>query len=511
MIQHSEVDQFRIDLFADLLYFTKYFYEILNARPFNTPQPIGRQSHYSIIVNELQNVFDLQCNRLIINIPPGHGKSTMLVYFVAWAMAQYPDSHFLYISYSSELAETHTATIKQIMSLPEYSKLFNVSIDRNFSSRGDFRTLQGGRIVAKGSSGTITGLNAGLPYLDRFSGMAIIDDAHKPDEVHSDTMRDSVINNYNQTIKPRPRSDNVPMVYIGHRLHERDLPGFLIEGADGHHWKTVILQAIDGAGNALCPEIKSLEWLHIERETNQYVFTSQYQQEPQPPGGGLFLEADFIALPEEPPIICTFLTCDTAETDKSYNDATVFSFWGLYKIGLRGLQTDVYALHWIDCRELWLKPADLESELLDFYAACMRHPMKPRFVAVEKKSTGVTLLSALGKIQGLQAVDIERTRASGSKTARHIEMCPFVGKKLITLPQYAAHTEKCIKHMGKITANNTHLRDDICDSAYDAVKIALIDRMLIPQENKADAFSKLLANRHAEAQRYRNQRNQTSW
>ncbi len=39
----------------------------------------------------------------------------------------------------------------------------------------------------------------------------------------------------------------------------------------------------------------------------------------------------------------------------------------------------------------------------------------------------------------------------------------------------ADHAEMCIRHMEKITTNDTHSHDDICDTAYDAVKIALID------------------------------------
>ena len=34
----------------------------------------------------------------------------------------------------------------------------------------------------------------------------------------------------------------------------------------------------------------------------------------------------------------------------------------------------------------------------------------------------------------------------------------------------------CINHMSKITANDTHRHDDICDTLVDAVKICLIDK-----------------------------------
>lgn len=54
----------------------------------------------------------------------------------------------------------------------------------------------------------------------------------------------------------------------------------------------------------------------------------------------------------------------------------------------------------------------------------------------------------------------------------------------------------CIKHMIKITANNSHRNDDICDTAYDAVKIALMDKTLYVRDEKTQtqkAASKLNA------------------
>lgn len=490
----DELAQLRTSLLTSHLEFTKTFFEIKNGRPFVTPGPIGRESHYLTISRELENVFDLKCNRLLINVPPGYGKSTLLVYFVAWALAQYPDSQFLYISYSYELAEKHTATIKEIIELPDYQRLFGVKIASDTKARGNFKTTAGGTVTAFGTSGGITGRDAGLPYLERFSGMAIIDDAHKPEEVHSKTIRERVITNYNETIKPRPRSENVPIVFIGQRLHQSDLAAFLISGEDGKEWKKVIIKAIDEAGNALCPEIHSIDALRTEQKVNKYMFSSQYMQDPVPSGGALFLEEWFTSLTELPSIIYTFLTIDTAETANTVNDPTVFSFWGVHKVFYKGIDTGLYGLVWIDCLEGWYEPADLEAEFMQFYSVCMRFKVKPAYVAIEKKNTGVTLLSILKRVQGIRLIDIERTKASGSKAARHIEMQPFVAQKLITFPPYAKHTKKCVDHMTDITANDSHTHDDICDTAYDAVKLALIDKFMIPREdNKTEDTLKEIA------------------
>jgi len=71
-----------------------------------------------------------------------------------------------------------------------------------------------------------------------------------------------------------------------------------------------------------------LHQLQEKQEKNPYVFASQFQQDPIPAGGALFKPENFIYLDHEPKIITSFITADTAETSKSYNDATVFCFWG---------------------------------------------------------------------------------------------------------------------------------------------------------------------------------------
>jgi predicted phage terminase large subunit-like protein len=483
-------------LLGSLLLFTQVFYKIRTGRDFVLSKPVARESHYITICRELTKVLRLETLNLLINVPPGHGKSELLIHFVAWAMAHFPDSQFLYISYSHEIAAKHTYTIKQIMELPLYKRLFNVEIRHDSSAKDNFKTLQGGSIKAFGSSGSITGQDAGLPNLTRFSGCTIMDDMHKPDEVFSDTRRETVKNNYDNTILRRLRGPLVPQIGIGQCLHEDDLMMNLRAGWDGREWRNVVLEARDGAGNILAPNLTPKDMLDNMDDQSPYVYAAQYQQNPMPAGGGIFKRDWFVKLDDEPDILATFITADTAETDKTYNDPSVFSFWGLYKIHAFGADTDVYGLHWLDCVEQWLEPKDLEDAFAEFYADCLRYPVQPNLAGIEKKSTGVTLSSILKTKRGLTILDIERTRASGSKTARFLEIQPFVASQRISLPANAKHTELCIRHCEKITANDTHRHDDIADTLYDAVKLGLIDKIVMPsvvrEQEEQNIINKLL-------------------
>jgi predicted phage terminase large subunit-like protein len=482
---------------GSLLQFTKFFFQHITGREFVVSNPVGRESHHITICRELTKVFYLksesQC--LNINIQPGSHKSTLLSMFVAWSWAHYPDCNFLYISYSHELGAKQTAFIKQIVQSKIYGYLFDVHLKQDSRAKDHFETMAGGAVKAFGSAGGITGQNAGLPSQNRFSGAVLLDDCLKPKDAHSDTIRSGVIENYRETIVPRPRGINVPILSIAQRVHEDDLCAFFTSGRDVKKWGSVILKSLDEAGNVLHPEVTTKEYLLALQDKSPYLFSSQYQQNPIPAGGALFKPSGFVLLDEEPEILCTFITADTAETTKSYNDATVFSFWGLYEIETMGRKTGQMGLHWLDCQELRIEPKDLEQAFLDFWQECMRHKIPPKIAAIEKKSTGVTLVSVLSEIRAITIRAVERSSASGSKSNRFIQLQPIIASKLISFTNNGRHVKMCIEHMSKITANDTHRNDDICDTVYDACKIALIDKTIYSIEkedtSRADKFKSL--------------------
>ena len=90
------------------------------------------------------------------------------------------------------------------------------------------------------------------------------------------------------------------------------------------------------------------------------------------------------------------------------------------------METGAYGLHWLDCLEERVEPKDLEALFLDFYSCCMRHSVKPKIAAIEKKSTGTTLASLFKSMQGLRIMEIERNANSGNKVMRFMRAQPYV-------------------------------------------------------------------------------------
>lgn len=484
--EQKELERFRqhkLKTLGSLLHFTKVFYAIRTGRQFTVSMPPGRESHFISISRAFTNIIEGRTTRLIINVPPRYAKTELAIHFIAWSLAQYPDSNFLYISYTHSLARRQTQTIREIVRLREYQNLYGVSLKDDSAAKDNFETGHGGSVFAVGTGGSITGRGAGVKNAGRFGGAIVCDDLLRPDEATSDTIREGINEWYFNTLQSRVNDPSTPIIVIGQRVHENDICAHLMATGD---YELLSLPARDVVGNPLYPEMHDKFALQKLEEQSPYVFASQYQQDPSPAGGGIFRPEWFVLKEQEPKILATFITADTAETDKSYNDATVFSLWGIYCIENFGEEMDLYALHWLDCMEARMEPSELEDAFMDFYRVAMRHRVKPSIAAIEKKSTGVTLVSALKRYQGLRVMEIERTRKSGSKVQRFLETQPYVARGQVSLPSEGRHTAVCIEHMRKITANGTHRFDDICDTLSDAVHIALIDNA-IPLATKMDS------------------------
>jgi hypothetical protein len=469
---------------GSLLLFTQVFFKLRTGQEFKISKPMSREPHVITICKSLTKTQRGDCNRLLINIPPRYSKTELCIHYIAWCLAKYPNANFLYVSYSHTLAKRQTNIVRQIINMPEFKELFDARIDPATSAKDNFDTIQGGSVYAAGAGGTITGRGAGIRNIEEFGGSIVLDDMHKPSEVTSDVQRDAIGEWYLNTLISRLNNpSNTPIVFICQRLHEDDLAARLLLGLDGQEWDHVSLQALGRNGHALDPQMHSTEQLKKMQETMPYEFSAQYQQNPQPAGGGVFKPEWFQLYDQDPEILSTFITADTAETDKTYNDATVFSFWGVYKVFVEGIDTGLLGLHWIDCNECYVEPKDLKDEFMGFYRKSMGYSVKPQFAAIEKKSTGTTLVSVLKDMPGLNVVDIPRGRdalTGGvlSKAARFLRAQPYIARKQVSFNAFGSHVDMCIDHMRKITMNDSHKNDDIADTCADAIQLALIDKVV---------------------------------
>jgi predicted phage terminase large subunit-like protein len=244
--------------------------------------------HHRLICDALMRVFNGECRRLVINVPPRYSKTELaVVNFIAWALGKVPDAEFIHASYSGALAGNNSANVRELVQHEAYLDIFP-GVELASDAQHHWKTTAGGVMYAVGAGGTITGFGAGK-HREGFGGAIIIDDPHKADEARSDVIRQGVVDWFQNTLESRQNAPGrTPIILIMQRLHEKDLAGWLLGGGNGETWEHICLPAITDDGQALWPEKHDMEALRRMERAAPYVFAGQYLQRPAPPQGGVF-------------------------------------------------------------------------------------------------------------------------------------------------------------------------------------------------------------------------------
>jgi len=239
--------------------------------------------HNEVIRALEDRAFCKTTKNLILNLPVGSGKSTIVEYYLSWSYARNKNLCFLYTSYSDKLIQKFSGEIKDIMSSKEYTQLWNYEFKKDRKSKANW-SIEGsvGRagLTAGSIGGTITGLDAGNPAVEGFCGAMIIDDPMKAGDEIYDTKRDLVKEHYDKKLTTRLRRNDVPTIVIMQRLHEDDLTGYLKSFKDWEDdWDCITVQALQNE-KSYWEEKISTEKLIKEREEKPFVFYPQRQQDP---------------------------------------------------------------------------------------------------------------------------------------------------------------------------------------------------------------------------------------
>lgn len=254
--------------------------------------------HHEAIAKELEQAFrNLQNNkptRLIITLPPRHGKSELATKkFPAWALGKDPTLPVIQVSYSHDLAETFGLGTRDILKSQNYQTVFpETNLRKDVKSKSKWQTTENGTYTAVGVGGSITGRGAKL---------AIIDDPLKNrQEAESQRKRDQVWDWYTSTLYTRLEGYGAIIVILT-RWHQDDLAGKLLEqkrklqesNKPHDDWRIINFPAVAmeqekfkgevvrEPGEPLWPakyDIKNLE--NIKENVGTYDWASLYQQDP---------------------------------------------------------------------------------------------------------------------------------------------------------------------------------------------------------------------------------------
>ena len=284
-------DVLRSWILSDSLHFARYFFKLMNG---GKKFVVGK--HHRMICDKLNDVLTGKTRRLIINIAPRYSKSELVSRnFIAMGLAINPAAKFIHLSYSGDLALGNSVAVKDIVKSEDYQRLCGVEIAVGTDTKSQWNTTKGGGLYATSSLGQVTGFGAGAIENEgeawQFGGAIVIDDPIKPADALSDNNREAVNLHFETTIRNRVNSRNTPIIIIMQRLHEHDLCGYLME-LEPDEWEVLSVPCIsyneDGEEEALWPFKHTIEELHKIESANQFVFDTQYMQNPKPLEGLMY-------------------------------------------------------------------------------------------------------------------------------------------------------------------------------------------------------------------------------
>lgn len=255
------------------------------------------------VIKQLQRVIDGKCNRLILQVPPRHGKSLLASQLLPAAyLLAHPDRYVGISSYSSELAEGFSRKAR------EFFKAGGGLLNESSKAVNAWGTEGSGGLWAAGVGGAITG---------RSGHLLIIDDPVKNrEDAESTRMMDKLNDWYTSTLYTRLEPQVGAIVVIQTRWSENDMIGQLLENEMNvsekgrENWTIVDLPALyedegdrpilpahceaitdwrEEPGEPLCPQRYGQDDLERIREAvGSRDFASLYQQRPAPEGGNMF-------------------------------------------------------------------------------------------------------------------------------------------------------------------------------------------------------------------------------
>jgi predicted phage terminase large subunit-like protein len=425
-----------------------------------------------IVCEGLQQFYDDFLNglrpKLVIEAPPQHGKSFIILHFISWLCGKNRDYKAIYTSYGENLGIKANGILQDIYDSEKYQRVFGRIISKVKDKSGPYkprnkyllRHLRGKGFFMNTTcpSGAITG--EGLD-------IGVIDDPLKGSEdAASAAIRNKVWNWFKTDFFSR-FSENAGYITILTRWNSDDPVGRM-KDVFKDKIKTISYPSLAEEDEefrkkdeALFPQLKSREFI-LERKqlyTNA-EFQSLYQQMPLITGGGV-IKVKFFGYYKKLPILkFRKIFADTAQKTSESNDYSVFQCWGY------GEDRKAYLLDQI--RGKWEAP-ELQRRAVSFWnkhsAFEITYYGSLRAMCVEDKSSGTGLIQQIKKDALLPIVAIPRVK---DKYTRVLDILPQIESGYVMLPEDAHFTSDFVNECEAFTSDNSHKFDDQVDPFIDA-------------------------------------------
>lgn len=443
--------------------------------------------HHRLLCDKLDQFADGKCPRLMVFMPPRHGKSELgSRRLPAYILGKNPDAQIIAASYAADLASRMNRDVQRIIDTPEYREIFpkttlnsrNVKTD----AKGSYiRNAEMFEVVGHRGSYRSAGVGGGITGMG--ADFAIIDDPIKNmEDANSPTIRQKVSDWYDSTLYTRLEGDDGSgnVLIILTRWHDDDLAGRLLtkmrKNKLADQWDILELPAVrEDMQNEIDPrEIGEPLWpakynekrmSQIKNSVGVRIWAALYQQRPTLGDSAIFKRKYFRyykSLPSGRPIL-KLISVDLAVKDKETSDFCVFSVYAKYG-------PDVYLIDQLRER------MDFPTALTAFENFVIKHP-DASIKIIEDKANGSPLLSVLKKkISGLVAVS-----PTHSKVVRANAVSHFYEAGNVFYPDHSIAEFDIDDHEREMTTFPLGKNDDRVDAETQA-----LDRLM---NNQADEWT----------------------
>jgi predicted phage terminase large subunit-like protein len=405
------------------------------------------------IIKQLERIESGAIDRLMIFVPPRHGKSLISSeLFPAWYLGKHPDRSVIAASYGQELASDFGRKVRNHMAGGIFRTVFpTASISPDSSAAHRFNLMAGGAYYAVGAGGALTGRGADLLIID--------DPVKNREDADSATYRRNLHDYYESVAYTRLQPGGA-VVLIQTRWHDDDLAGWLLREHAAEAWTVVSLPAIAEPndplgreeGAALWPQKFPVPTLNRIREAiGSAAWASLYQQRPVPATGSIFKREwwrHYSAASLPPKFESVLLSLDTAFKTNAQSDYSVALVLGVGETGYFIL-------------DLWRARAEFPR--LKAIVNEMAAKWRPDRLLIEDAASGQSLIQELRQSSRLPVMPI---KVGSDKVSRAHAVTPMIESGRVYLPEAAPWLSDFIDELSSFPAA---AHDDQTDSLTQAL------------------------------------------
>ena len=277
----------------------------------NMPRKVlaNRRNVLKPYVDALNRIaFDDRLQYLVVSYPPSMGKSYLATLFTAWGYGISINNSVIRMSYSDELVLGFSRTVKGIISSPEFAEVFPLfklyngkpfEVERESDWKIKNANVPKSNHIARTRNGSTTG--------ERASFAIIFDDMTKgAEEANSESVHRGIYDKWNTEWWNRRDGVRCKFIFVGTQWTPEDILNRIIEDRnkismlqstdnpyvmESEDKSTIVIRVpmLDENHKTTCSEVYPQQIAEqIEQNTDPFLFSCVYQQNPIAPTGREF-------------------------------------------------------------------------------------------------------------------------------------------------------------------------------------------------------------------------------